>query len=79
MKKKHIAMILLFVGIILVCSSVVLAVVATSNKNIIGGADWPTFQFVYFYEKRGLYSTLTFLGITAIIVSIVMGVFKKKK
>ena len=52
MKKKHIATILLIIGILLLCVSIVLAIIATRNKNIIGGADFPTFAFVFFREKE---------------------------
>ena len=48
MNKKYMATILLVTGIILICLSIVLAVIETSNKNIVGGADFPTFIFVFF-------------------------------
>ena len=79
MKKNPIVIALFIAGIVLICLSVVLAVVATANKNIIGGADWPTFTYVFFYERRGLYSTLAFGGLIAIVVSAVMGMWKKKR
>ena len=77
MKRKHIIISLLAVGVILLCLSVILAVIATGNKNIIGGAGWPTFQFVFTCEKQGLYSKLANCGIAAIIASIA-GIVKKK-
>ena len=77
MKKKHIVILLLVIGVVLLCVSIVFALIATANKNIIGGADWPTFLFVFSYEKRGLYSTLAFLGIVAIVASIVVGIAKR--
>ena len=79
MRKKHIVVLLLAVGIVLLGVSVVLAIIATGNKNIIGGADLSTFLFVFTYEKRGLYSTLAFLGIAAIAASVVVSVVKKGK
>lgn len=78
MRKKHIAVLLLAVGIVLLGISVVLAIIATGNKNIIGGADFPTFLFVFYHEKRGLYSTLAFSGIAAIIALVVVGMAKEK-
>ena len=79
MKKKHIVVSLLTIGVVLLSLSVILAMIATGNKNIIGGADLPTFLFVFYYEKRGLYSTLAFFGIAAIIASAVVGRVKKSK
>ncbi len=79
MKKKHIVVFLLAIGVVLLCLSIIFAVIATGNKNIIGGADLPTFLFVFYYEKRGLYSTLAFLGISAMIASAVVGMVKKRK
>ena len=79
MKKKHIIFLLLTIGVVLVCISVILAIIATGDKNIIGGSDLPTFLFVFFREKRGLYSALAFLGFCAIIASVVVGAVKKRK
>ncbi len=79
MKKKHIIVLLFTIGVILLCISIVFAIIATGNKNIIGGSDLPTFIFVFFHEKRGLYSTLAFFGIGAIIVSIVVSKIEKRK
>ena len=78
MKKKPIVITLLIVGIALVCLSLVLAIVATANKNIIGGADLPTFTYVFFYENRGMYSTLACCGVLSIIAAVVVGLLKKK-
>ena len=79
MKKKHVVVSLLTIGVVLLCLSIILAMIATGNKNIIGGADLPTFLFVFYHEKRGLYSTLAFLGIAAIIASAIVGGVKKRK
>lgn len=78
MKKRHIVLSLMAIGIVLLVASVALAVMATAGKNIIGGADLPTFLFVFYHEKRGLYSTLASLGVAAIIASFVVGLCKKK-
>ena len=79
MNKKHIATILLVIGILLLCLSIVLAVIATGNKNIIGGADFPTFVFVFFRENKGLYSTLAFCGIVLLIASAIIRLRKTKQ
>ena len=72
MKKKHLATILLVTGILLLCVSIVLAVIATRNKDIIGGADFATFVFVFFRENKGIYSTLACLGIISLIASVIV-------
>ena len=76
MKKKHVIILLLSVGIFLILGSVAFAVVSTASKDIIGGADFPTFRYVFLYENRGLYSTLTLFGIVLVIASFVI---KRKK
>lgn len=78
MKKKPIVIALFIVGLVFICLSIALAFIATANKNIIGGADLPTFTYVFFYENRGLYSTLACCGVIAIVVSVVMGLKKKQ-
>ena len=75
--KKHIVTLLLIVGIILLCISIVLAVLATGSKNIIGGADLATFLFVFFYEKNGLYASLAFWGFAVMITALVVGIKKR--
>ena len=78
MKKKPIVIALFIVGLVFICLSIALAFIATANKNIIGGADWPTFIYVFFHENRGIYSTLACCGVIAIVVSVVMGLKKKR-
>ena len=79
MNKKHISTIFLVTGILLLCFSIVLAVIATGNKNIIGGADFPTFVFVFFRENKGLYSTLAFCGIVSLVASAIIRLRKTKQ
>lgn len=79
MNKKHIAAILLVIGIVLICLSIALAVIATGNKNIIGGADFPTFVFVFFRENKGLYSILAFCGIISLVASVIVRLRKTKQ
>lgn len=78
MNKRHIVIILLVTGIILVGLPIVLAVIETGNKDIIGGADLPTFVHVFFYDKKGLYSTLASCGIISLISSAIFSLRKKK-
>ena len=79
MKKKHVATILLVIGIILICLSVVLSVIETGNKNIIGGADFSTFMFVFSYGSKGFYSALAFCGIISLIASAIVRLRKAKQ
>ena len=79
MNKKHISTMFLVTGILLLCLSIVLAVIATGNKNIIGGADFPTFVFVFFRENKGLYYTLAFCGIVSLVASAIIRLRKTKQ
>ena len=78
MKKKHIATILLIIGILLLCVSIVLAVIETRNRDTIGGADFPTFVFVLFRENKGIYFTLACLGVISLIASVIVRSRKTK-
>ena len=80
MKRKAVIIGALASGLALVCLSVVLTIFATRNiVDIIGGASWYTFRFVFRYGKNGLYSSLSTLGIVAIAVSGIVAIFWKKK
>ncbi len=76
MKKKY-SIVLLFVGIALICLSVILAISATADKDIIGGADWPTFSLVFFSEHRGLYCYLALFGVLLVVASAILSKTKK--
>ena len=77
MKKKY-SIALLFVGGVFICLSVLLAIVATANKDIIGGADWSTFCFVFFSENSGLYAFLALIGVL-FVASAVLCITKKNR
>ena len=79
MKKKYFTVIFLAVGLILICLSIILAIIATVNKDIIGGADFPTFLLVFSRGKGGLYSILASCGIISLVISAVIGLWKTKK
>ena len=79
MKKKHIVILLLAIGLVLLLTSVILAFMEASKIDVIGGASLPTLRFVFRYAKNGLYYNLAFLGVCTIIASIVVGIVKKKK
>lgn len=65
-------------GIILACAGIILAAIATGNRDIIGGADYFTFTLVFKYDNGGLYAAMTFWGFVAIVASIVAMFIKKK-
>ena len=67
------------IGVLLLCLSVILAIIETVNKDIIGGADFSTFLFVFKYENDGLYSMLALLGVADIIVAIAWKLVKRKR
>ena len=78
MRKKIMVTVLLVAGIILLCTSIILAAIATANKNIIGGADLSTFLFVFSHQNGGIYSLLSFFGIICIVTAAVTGFLNKK-
>lgn len=78
MRKKHIVILLLTVGVSLLLLSVILSFITTANANIIGGAGWPTFWFVFRCGRGGLFLNLARLGMVGIIASVVVGLIKKK-
>ena len=79
MKKKYFTVIFLAVGLILICLSIILVIIATVNKDIIGGADFPTFLLVFSRGKGGLYFIIAFCGIISLATSSVIGLWKAKK
>ena len=79
MEKKYFTVIFLAVGLILICLSIILAIIATVNKDIIGGADFSTFLFVFSRGKGGIYFILAFCGIISLATSAVIGLWKAKK
>lgn len=78
MKRKSITLIFLIVGIILLTSSIILTAIATTNTNVIGGTDLPTFGFVFFHQNGGIYFVLATLGIIVILASVIVRMTKKK-
>ena len=79
MKKKHIVMLLLAVGVSLPVISVVLTSIAMRNVRIIGGADWPTYWFVFTTRNGGLYYLLARLGLYSLLAAGIVALVKKKK
>lgn len=79
MSKKHFTVIFLVIGLILICLSIILAIIATVNKDIIGGADFSTFVLVFLRGNRGLYSVLASCGIISLVTSAVLGLWKRNK
>ena len=78
MKRKSITLILLIVGVVLIAFAIVLTAIATTNTNVIGGVDLPTFGFVFFHQGGGIYFALATLGIIAILAAVIVRVIKKK-
>ena len=77
--KKTIATFCLIVGILLICVSVMGAVVETNHKNIIGGADLPTYLFVFFRQHSGIYLLLSLGGIVCILGAVILRTVKNKR
>lgn len=79
MKKKYLSIVFLIIGLILISLSIILAIIATVNKDIIGGADFSTFLLVFSRGKGGLYSILVSCGIISLVTSAVLGLLKRNK
>ncbi len=79
MRSKWLTYTLLSAGLLLLCLSVTLSLIATANKDIIGGAGWPTFSLVFFRENGGVYFLMALLGTLSLIASLVLSVFRKKQ
>lgn len=78
MKKKHMRIALIMIGAVLIAVSIVLAMIAAGNKSIVGGADLPTFCFMFLHAENGLYAALSLLGCVAIFAAALAGIIKKK-
>ncbi len=78
MNKNSITLLFLIVGVILLASSIILTTIATTDTGVIGGADLPTFGFVFFHQSGGIYFVLATLGIIAILASAIVRITKKK-
>ena len=78
MKRKIVANILITFGIILMCVAVALSVIATNKQDIIGGADFHTFAFVFFRESRGIYFLLAVFGVVSIAASVIIRLLNRK-
>ncbi len=79
MKKKIVACLFLFAGIILLCLSVILTIIACTQVDVIGGADLPTLLFIFFRQSGGIHAALSFAGLVFILISAVICFIKKKK
>ena len=79
MKKKYLSIVFLIIGLILISLSIILAIIATVNKDIIGGADFSTFLLVFSRGKGCLYSILASCGIISLVTSAVLGLWKRNK
>ena len=70
---KKVATMLLFIGVLLMLASVVIAYVSGCSANIIGGADWSTFVFYF-----GQISWLALTGACLTLGSVVVFILRKK-
>ena len=76
-KKKIIVASLALAGTLLFIVSVVLSIISASQKSIIGGADFPTFIYIFMYENGGIRFYTAFLGVSMILSSLFVAVLKK--
>ncbi|MBE6542474.1 MAG: hypothetical protein E7672_08550 [Ruminococcaceae bacterium] len=78
MKRNRIVTLLIAVGTALLLTSLSLTINSTANKSIIGGADFPTFLFIFSSERGGLYLALTCAAIIIIIAALIVHFTKNK-
>ena len=79
MKKRIFLLTLLIIGVSLILIALISAAVKTADKDIIGGADLPTYIFVVSRGNGGVYAALILLGLAAVIGAVVTLVVKKKR
>jgi hypothetical protein len=77
MKKKHLVLLLLAVGVSLMLLSVILCSNELKNMSIIGGISRPTYRFVFTTRKGGLYFNLAGLDLVTVLASVIVGIVKK--
>lgn len=75
--KKAIVVTLLVIGILMICVPLILAVIATANTNVIGGAGWHTFQYHFFREISGLYFLISCAGAACAAAGAIVNLVKK--
>lgn len=75
--KKIIVITLLVLGVLLFAIPLVLAVIATANTSVIGGADLTTFSYHFFKANGGLYFLLSLTGIASLLAGTIVNVAKK--
>ena len=79
MRTKWLTYALVAAGLLFLCLSLTLSLVATAEKDIIGGAGWPTFSLVFFRENGGVYFLMALAGAASLIAALVLSFFKQKK
>lgn len=71
MKQKYTVLTLRILGAALICFSIIVTIIQTNNFNIVGGADFSTYCYVFIWGRGRLYNSLTVLGFAAIIASFI--------
>ena len=79
MRSKWPTYALVVAGLLLLCLSLTLSLVSTVEKDIIGGAGWPTFSLVFFRENGGVNFLMALSGVVSLTAALVLSFFKKKK
>ena len=79
MNKKYISAVSAVIGVILLCISLVLTYSFARGKAIIGGADFPTLKYVFFYENHGICFTLALIGLTLILFAAILFIIRRSR
>lgn len=76
-KRSIMAAVLLGIGVALLCGAVMSALIATGNRDIIGGADVHTLLFVFFRDHGGCRAVIALVGLLSAVAAIVLYRMKK--
>ena len=68
---------LMAVGLLLIASAVALAWAATLEMDVIGGAGWPTFQWILRHRQGGLYGYTVLGGVILLAAGVAVALWKK--
>ena len=81
MTRKKLSLVFFIVGVALVVFAAIFMIFVFSSVEtggIIGGADAPTFSFLFFHKSGGVCFYLTLVGAVMILSAVVLKIFRKR-
>ena len=79
MRRRALLLTLLIIGTLLIIIALISAAIKTADTDVIGGADLPTYIFVFSHGNGGVYAILVLLGLATVIGATVTLVVKNKR